>query len=93
MSVRSLKALLCGMLLFTATGAIAQTRNEGAKQPDAQRFFFIPGSDTFRVLKVYPANNAAARAECASWMAKLVKVNANQYECRKGVEYQRPKGK
>jgi hypothetical protein len=80
--------------LVASSIGLAQPRSEGTKQPDKQRgFYYIPGTDTYRVLKTYPANNAAARAECASWQARLVKVSANEYQCRKAVEYVKPPSK
>jgi hypothetical protein len=80
------------MVVAASTSGLAQTRNEGTKQPDKQGgFWYIPGTDTTtRVVKTYPANNAAAKAECASWQGRLVKVGATEYQCRKPVEYKRP---
>jgi hypothetical protein len=99
MPFRILAPLVLGgaVALVASSIGLAQTRNQGTKQPEKQRdFFYIPGTDTvspYRVVKTYPANNRPARVECARWQGRLVKVSATEYQCRKPVEYVKPPSK
>jgi hypothetical protein len=92
MPFRILAALVlsAAMAVAASSSGLAQPRNGGTKQPEKSGIWYIPGTDTYRVIKIYPANNAAAKAECGSWQGRLVKVGATEYQCRKQVEYKRP---